>query len=448
MADFSWFRLGQRSYSPNAPRSPTPTGGGPPQGFSYLSLTNRTSLSHGSLASNSDASLLVRKQDKIWYKPSLNQMVEGLQVAIMGLLQPIPIEYNSYILHLIEGFVDAQERIHKVDIARAEAKYSLEHHLENFKAVADEWLEREHQYKTEIKRLEVLLSRTSRDGLEAVALARTNSVIDRNGPQAKQFVSRLRRLDVPGDIPHMADKYMPGPAAKVLDRANDFLVSEKMRRQDAATNATLTYSKDRLARHTMSVAQRSNNDALVAKRKTEYPIAPGDTGSQPLFSDDEFDAAHTDDEGLMGPEESTPQERQSSRRILENLLSGEASQSSGKDTSPRGKAHKRSSTAMFNQTLEGPSICSPDSRHLRGWSGMSGFSFVPGDDASRILVNSGASHETTIETPSEDHAHNEDVIELQRYGQVEENPMCSSETQTKLSQHGSVGKNPPRAMPT
>ncbi|OTA52054.1 hypothetical protein K449DRAFT_301017, partial [Hypoxylon sp. EC38] len=90
-------------------------------------------------------------------------------------------EYNSYILHLIEGFAKAQERIRMLDDACAEAKYALDYHLHHFKSVADEWIEREGQYKAEIKRLEVLLSRTSSDGLEAVTLARTNSVVDRNG---------------------------------------------------------------------------------------------------------------------------------------------------------------------------------------------------------------------------------------------------------------------------
>lgn len=117
-----------------------------------------------------------------------------LYIRTRGITQPIPIECNSYILHLIEGFADAQERIRKVDVARTETKRSLELHLEHFKAVANEWLQREQQYKTEIKRLEVLLSRTSRDGLEAVTLARTNSVFDRSASHTKHFISKLSRL--------------------------------------------------------------------------------------------------------------------------------------------------------------------------------------------------------------------------------------------------------------
>ncbi|KAI0881185.1 uncharacterized protein GGS22DRAFT_192672 [Annulohypoxylon maeteangense] len=440
MADSSWFRFGQRSCAPNAPRSPTSPGRGPTRVPSHPSLTSRSSFSHVPHIGSSDTSLLVREQDKIWHSPSLNQMVDGLQVVIMinrhserhssfldatqGILQPIPVEYNSHILHLIEGFVDAQERIRKVDIDRAEAKHSLEHHLEYFKAVADEWLEREHQYKTEIKRLEVLLSRTSRDGLEAVTLARANSVLDRDSPQAKHLVSKLKRLDSMGDIPRIVDKYMPGPVAKVLDRANDFFMSEKMRLQDATTNTTLAHYGNRFPRHATVGPHRPRNDALVTKVETEYPNTPARVAElHPLFSDDVFDVPNLDRKGPVHPDESTHQERRSRRHILENLLDCEVSQNSGKDTSSREKTHQRASIARVNQALDGPSIRSLDSRHLRGWSGVSGFSFVPGDDASPILVSSGASDETTIATPAEEYAINEEIVESRPHEQDRVNPM-------------------------
>lgn len=196
MADFSWLRLGQHSRTPTTPRSSISPERGPTQGPSHLSLATHTSFSPDPLTSGNEAGLFLRERDKIWYNPSLDQMVETLQVVMMthGILKPIPIEYNSYVLHLIEGFANSQERIQVAEAARTEAKHSLEHHLEHFQSMADEWLEREGQYKSEIKRLEVLLSRTSRDGLEAVTIARTNSVVDRDGPRAKQFVSKLKHI--------------------------------------------------------------------------------------------------------------------------------------------------------------------------------------------------------------------------------------------------------------
>lgn len=86
-------------------------------------------------------------------------MVEALQVLLMthGVLEPIPIEYNSYVLHLVEGFARAQEDIREAERACQAAKQSLERNFEQFRLVADDWLERESQYRAEVKRLEVFL---------------------------------------------------------------------------------------------------------------------------------------------------------------------------------------------------------------------------------------------------------------------------------------------------
>ncbi|KAI1086891.1 hypothetical protein F5B19DRAFT_497915 [Rostrohypoxylon terebratum] len=387
MADFSWLRLGQRSHVPNNPQSPTSPRHGLHRVPSYPSLTSPSSLSYDSLMGHDDANLLVREHDKIWYNPSLNQMVECLQVAIMayvsytrtrGTTQPIPIEYNSYILHLIEGFADAQERIRKVDVSRNEAKRSLELHLEHFKAVADEWLERERQYKTEIKRLEVLLSRTSRDGLEAVTLARANSVFDRSSPNphTKQFVSRINRpnasntrgmyteppftgvLDPLGDLPGVSDKPGSEPSAKVLDITNDFLMSEKLRRQDAIAETILANSENGLPWHGTRESQKPISDTLTNPRLTH-------------------------------------EERQSRRYILENLLGYETTHSSGKDIPPRKKVGKTSSMIRLSQAPKNQNIRSSDSKHSRGLSTTSVFSFVPGDDTSLSLVDSEVDKEST-----------------------------------------------------
>ncbi|XDG01887.1 hypothetical protein ABKA04_001502 [Annulohypoxylon sp. FPYF3050] len=364
-----------------------------------------------------DASLIVREHDKIWYNPSLNQMVECLQVAIMqtrGITQPIPIEYNSYILHLIEGFADAQERIRKVDVARTETKRSLELHLEHFKAVANEWLQREQQYKTEIKRLEVLLSRTSRDGLEAVTLARTNSVFDRSASHAKHFISKLSRLDQFGDLPNVSGKPASELSAKVLDETNDFLLSEKLRRQDAIAKTALPSSKDRLSCHATGKTQKPISDTLTTGRKIESPAAPVKApNSQPLFSDDVPDAANLGDKKLMNPG-LTYEERQSRRHILENLLDCENTRSGG--LPPREKVHKASSMIGLGQAHEDQSITS-DFRHSRGLSSTSVFSFVPGDDASAFFIKSEADDERTgaISTDREGDDSNKGITNSQQY---------------------------------
>jgi hypothetical protein len=86
-------------------------------------------------------------------------MVEALQVLLMtsSVLEPIPVKYNPYVLHLVEGFAHARDNIRKAKSAYEEVKRSLEQNLEQFRLVADDWLDRESQYRAEVKRLEVLL---------------------------------------------------------------------------------------------------------------------------------------------------------------------------------------------------------------------------------------------------------------------------------------------------
>ncbi|KAI1759724.1 hypothetical protein GGR53DRAFT_128572 [Hypoxylon sp. FL1150] len=412
MADFAWLRIGQRPRTPSTPKPPVPPERGPPRKPSHLSLKTRTSSSPDPLAGSSDTSLLVRDQDRIWYNPSLDQMVEALQVELMshGVMHPVPVHFNSYILHLIEGFVKAQERVRAVRAARAGAEQSLEKHLEHFKSVADEWLEREAQYKAEIKRLEVLLSRASSDGLEAVALARTNSVIDRSGPQAKQFVSELKRISMgtidqttPSDttletgdgasgsrpvgvtiggspLEHHRSRKSRDSLFGNLNHNNDFLVSERIRRAPDLAESRLW---DRRARELKS-------DALVSKRgKTLSTVFGCDA---PLFSDDIYAASDTSDKVELGQRGFTDQKQQPSRQILESLLDcegipgdegenvGPPPRSAAGPSVERSPDHLRSDTTTHDL----------DSRHSRG---LSGFSFVSGDDAFTTSVGDSSSSE-------------------------------------------------------
>ena len=173
---------------------------GPRRVASYLSLTSRTSFSPEPItpltSGASNTSLLVRERDKVWHNPNLDQMVEALQVGIMerGAITPIPIDHNAYVIALIEAFAKDQKRIKDIEAEFLASRESHERDEADFKKVADEWIKCEAQYKAEVKRLEVLLSRASIQGLEAVTLARANSVLNRDGPGAKEFVSDVKRL--------------------------------------------------------------------------------------------------------------------------------------------------------------------------------------------------------------------------------------------------------------
>ncbi|GAW26759.1 hypothetical protein SAMD00023353_4700850 [Rosellinia necatrix] len=203
---FSWLRLGTRSRAPSAPLPANEVSRKTTRDSRSSDIQRPSPSCVSSHISTSEAkpdplsiddespTFLIRSQDQVWYNPSLDQMVEALQVMLMtrGVLGSIPIEYNAYILHLIEGFAKSQKKIQETEAACQEMKQSLERNLEEFQLVTEDWLERESQYRAEVKRLEVLLSKSSEDGLAAVTLARTNSVIDRRGSEGDRFLSKLK----------------------------------------------------------------------------------------------------------------------------------------------------------------------------------------------------------------------------------------------------------------
>ena len=120
-------------------------------------------------------------------------MVEALQVSIMtnGNLAQLPVHLSSYVLRLIEGFSNCREQLTAKNAAYEEAKRMREDAFKDFAALAAEFRHREGQYKSEIRRLEVLLAHKT--GLETVTLARTNSILDRSQPYAENFLSRLQK---------------------------------------------------------------------------------------------------------------------------------------------------------------------------------------------------------------------------------------------------------------
>lgn len=133
--------------------------------------------------------------DGSWHNPSLMQMVETLQVAMISkrdALAPLPVMYNSYILALVEGFAKLHEKLEACEMDLKELKFQREKDLEQFGAMSEEWMQRDDSYKKEIKRLELLLAKESKDGMASVVLARSDTLVDRSG--STHFQSRLKRL--------------------------------------------------------------------------------------------------------------------------------------------------------------------------------------------------------------------------------------------------------------
>ncbi|EGO60768.1 hypothetical protein NEUTE1DRAFT_119886 [Neurospora tetrasperma FGSC 2508] len=130
-----------------------------------------------------------------WHNPNLMQMAETLQAVMMtkgDSMAPLPVQYNSLVHNVLEGFAHLTKRLQALEQELAELKNLREKELEQFRGISEEWIQRENGYKAEIKRLEVVLAKESKDGLASVTLARQDTLIDRSG--SKRFQAKLKRM--------------------------------------------------------------------------------------------------------------------------------------------------------------------------------------------------------------------------------------------------------------
>ena len=117
--------------------------------------------------------------ENVYQKPATNQMAEMLKVVMMnqGSLNPVPVQYNSCILHVLEAYQELEAQIHAKTLAIGHLKQSHAKDVMHYKALAGQWEQREKDYQTELKKLEVMLSRTEGVMTEEFTMARSSSNI-------------------------------------------------------------------------------------------------------------------------------------------------------------------------------------------------------------------------------------------------------------------------------
>lgn len=126
-----------------------------------------------------ESHLIIRDLDDIWHNPSVDQIADALQVEIMSkpMLETLPINYHAHILHVIEAYDRTRMDLTKTKEHLKTREDDLKTCKEAWREEEEDWMVREARYKAEIKRLELIIHQTSDNGLEAVTLARTKSVI-------------------------------------------------------------------------------------------------------------------------------------------------------------------------------------------------------------------------------------------------------------------------------
>lgn len=125
-----------------------------------------------------DTYIYIREPESVYYKPSVDQIAETLKVVVMNQSSttPIPVEYNSCVLHVLEAYQGLREELTKRDIMITQLESSHASDIEDFEKLAAQWESKEDAYKVDLKRVEVLLSQTE-GGMEKVTMARSTSVV-------------------------------------------------------------------------------------------------------------------------------------------------------------------------------------------------------------------------------------------------------------------------------
>lgn len=135
-----------------------------------------------------------RDAESVWHNPSVDQMAEALKVNMMkkGNFQPVPVEFNSNVLHVLEAYWQQSESLKKKDKEIAVLQEQLENQAVEFEKLGEEWSIKEGQYKVEVKNLEVMVAHGV-VGLEAVTLNRSKSVLDRTSSSVQERLRQIRQ---------------------------------------------------------------------------------------------------------------------------------------------------------------------------------------------------------------------------------------------------------------
>lgn len=142
--------------------------------------------------------------DQIWYNPDPGQMAETLKVAMMtqNSFDPLYVSYNSCILHVLESYQNMRKELLEKDREIRDRKQRHDDDIKSFREQQLQWKREEERYKSELKKLEVMLATGAR-GLELVTLVGSRSAL--NGTtravvtQSQQSERESERRDLASD---------------------------------------------------------------------------------------------------------------------------------------------------------------------------------------------------------------------------------------------------------
>lgn len=145
----------------------------------------------------SEAFPAVTDAEHVWHNPNADQMVETLMVIMMTKpsTEPVPVECNTLVMHVLEAY-----RKLRADVTKIEARLheSVESHQEDarlYEELATQWRLREEDYKSEMKKLEIIIAHGTHTGMEAVVMARSQSVLQHKRASTEKLEQGILRFE-------------------------------------------------------------------------------------------------------------------------------------------------------------------------------------------------------------------------------------------------------------
>ncbi|KAL7930553.1 hypothetical protein V8C35DRAFT_330376 [Trichoderma chlorosporum] len=186
LGDSGWMRLlpGQRCRTPVSPMILNDQGWNEDTfEANHLKIAPRPLAGFYHSSADSESDLFVREADRLQNTPTVDEMADMLRTNIMVSSTPPTLgpQYTSYVLHLIEGYSKVRTQLLKKEKEVVQLESTRQEDKERSKALVSDWAAQEARYKAEIKRLELIIQKVSGKGVEAVALARSGSLIRRGG---------------------------------------------------------------------------------------------------------------------------------------------------------------------------------------------------------------------------------------------------------------------------
>ncbi|KAK2678168.1 hypothetical protein RAB80_006908 [Fusarium oxysporum f. sp. vasinfectum] len=243
--------------------------------------------------------LFINAGQQIWHNPSIDQVAETLQVAVMTnpASEALSAEYRSHILLLCEAYGTRHRKIAKLEKELAEAKMALKDEASRHNSIEEHWMVHDARYKAEVKRLEMFIHRMSDQGMEAVALARAGSLLRGRAGAATGGQRAINSDMVDEDTsngateatvknernPHLTNTTGYISRTRTMDTSNEIRLSRGFRVQDhlkkkkkAATGARLleTHADD-----DRKTRPEQGREELQSRSASMLSIGPGGRGT-------------------------------------------------------------------------------------------------------------------------------------------------------------------------